>query len=125
MNTMVRKSLLLASAGFAVMVSGAAQAQEAADDQASSASRAAAETGDIIVTARRVGESLQEVPLAVTALTSKDLQTKAVLDVNDLQKVVPGLNTLQQATGAAGLFFNLRGLIQTDTAAYQPGSVGI
>lgn len=125
MNTTIRKSLLLASAGFAITVSGAVQAQGAGDGQRVSPSSAVTETGDIIVTARRVGESVQKVPLAVTALTTKDLQAKAVLDVNDLQKVVPSLNTLQQATGAAGLFFNLRGLIQTDTAAFQPGSVGI
>jgi len=134
MNTFSRQLRLLTSAGIALSIAQAAHAQSGpAVDQpdtptASPAGQAAndsAQSGDIIVTARRVGESLQKVPLAVTALTNKDLQTKAVLDVNDLQKVVPSLNTLQQATGAAGLFFNLRGLIQTDTAAFQPGSVGI
>jgi len=117
-----RFAVVLLAACSALATSHAAMAQGApAADQL----QASGDSGDIIVTARRVGESLQKVPLAVTALTSKDLQTKAVLDVNDLQKVVPSLNTLQQATGAAGLFFNLRGLIQTDTAAFQPGSVGI
>ena len=122
MKLILRKHLLLASVGFTTIISGAVHAQESADP---SKRLTPEQTGDIIVTARRVGESVQKVPLAVTALTSKDLQTKAVLDVNDLQKVVPSLTTLQQATGAAGLFFNLRGLIQTDTAAFQPGSVGI
>ena len=124
MSTIIRKSLLLASAGFAIMVSGTAQAQEASDDQGASASRAAS-TGEIIVTARRVGERLQDVPVAISALSAQDLQTKGVQEVNDLGKIVPSLYTLQQATGAAGLFFNLRGLIQTDTAAFQPGSVGV
>jgi|GEM_PF-2927150 len=117
-----RFAVVLLAACSALATSHAAMAQGApAADQL----QASGDSGDIIVTARRVGESLQKVPLAVTALTSKDLQTKAILDVNDLQKVVPSLNTLQQATGAAGLFFNMRGLIQTDTAAFQPGSVGI
>lgn len=134
MNTFSRQLRLLTSAGIALSIAQVAHAQsEPAVDRsdtpaaspAGQAGEDSAQTGDIIVTARRVGESLQKVPLAVTALTNKDLQSKAVLDVNDLQTVVPSLNTLQQATGAAGLFFNLRGLIQTDTAAFQPGSVGI
>ncbi|MBO9711751.1 TonB-dependent receptor [Sphingomonas sp.] len=46
---------------------------------------------DIIVTARKRAETLQDVPLAVTALSDTDLQTRDIQDVNGLYGEVPGL----------------------------------
>lgn len=147
MTKISRQLLLTTSIGVALAVTTTAHAQaapaapdageqvapnalSAPDQQGPSAAvnrrreAETAQTGEIIVTARRVGERIQQAPLAISALNTRDMQTKAVQDVNDLGKVVPSLTTLQQATGAAGLFIQLRGLIQTDTAAFQAGSVG-
>ena len=46
---------------------------------------------DVIVTARRVEEPEQSVPVAVTALSQRDLAQQMVLDVQDLQTSTPGL----------------------------------
>ncbi|HEY6816278.1 MAG TPA: TonB-dependent receptor plug domain-containing protein, partial [Croceibacterium sp.] len=46
---------------------------------------------DIVVTARKRAETLQDVPMAVTAVTGADLEIRNVQDVNGLYAAVPGL----------------------------------
>lgn len=46
---------------------------------------------EIIVTAQRRDENLQNVPIAVTAISAEALETAGIKDVADLQHVVPGL----------------------------------
>ena len=48
--------------------------------------------GDIVVTAQRREESLQSVPIAVTAVTGDTLISRGVTDVSQLAKFVPGFN---------------------------------
>ena len=48
--------------------------------------------GDIVVTAQRREESLQRVPIAVTAVTGDTLISRGVTDVSQLAKFVPGFN---------------------------------
>lgn len=52
---------------------------------------------ELVVTARRREESIQKVPVAVTALGSETLNRNVLENAQDLRKVVPGL-----ITGAAG-----------------------
>lgn len=47
---------------------------------------------EVIVTARRQSESLQEVPLSVSVLDSDALREKNITNGNDLAQIVPGLN---------------------------------
>jgi len=65
-----------------------AQQAEPATDEPSQASR----LDDVVVTARRREENLQDVPLAVTALSEEVLQEKGVREANDLGQVAPGLS---------------------------------
>jgi iron complex outermembrane receptor protein len=48
---------------------------------------------DIVVTARKRAETLQDVPMAVTALSGAELDLRRVEDVNGLYAEVPGLFT--------------------------------
>jgi iron complex outermembrane receptor protein len=48
---------------------------------------------DIIVTARRTAESVQKVPIAVTAYSGAKIGQLVVNDVQDLNKLTPGLQT--------------------------------
>jgi len=67
----------------------------------------AAESGqieNIIITARRVEESQQSVPITVTALSAQDLEQGAVLSVQDLQSVTPGLFVGYSSTGGEPTF---------------------
>ena len=47
--------------------------------------------GDIVVTAQRRSERLQDVPLSVTALTGDQVRAEDITDATRLEQVVPGL----------------------------------
>lgn len=75
-------------------VSSQAWAQAAAPDDQQSAAQAQTESGiaDIVVTATRREARLQDVPVAVSAVTSDSLTSSGVANVRDLTFAVPGLN---------------------------------
>lgn len=58
---------------------------------------ASASLSDIIVTAQRKAENLQNVPVAVTAFSADSLDEKRILSANDLGGLVPSLQTGSQA----------------------------
>src|SRR3546814_12114455 len=68
-----------------------------AQDQLSTVSPAAAQSstsglaGDIVVTARRREENLQDVPVAITAFSSAALERSTVQSLSDLHTITPGL----------------------------------
>ena len=65
--------------------------------------------GDIVVTARRVNENLEKVPVAVTALSAAALQQRNVAAVNDLQFSVPNLQIKPNQTYSSQPDFTIRG----------------
>ena len=46
---------------------------------------------DIVVTAERRTQSLQNVPISATVLTGEELQKKGVTNLNDIQQVAPSI----------------------------------
>jgi outer membrane receptor protein involved in Fe transport len=58
---------------------------------AGAASEAFAQLEEIIVTTRKRAESLQEVPIVVTAITAETLQRKGIADLADITKYSTGL----------------------------------
>jgi len=64
---------------------------------------------DIVVTARRREENLQDVPIAVTAYTAETLQTKAITDRTSLADNTPSLFTINGGYPREFAFFALRG----------------
>src|SRR5882757_4071495 len=63
---------------------------------------------EIVVTARRKEEKIQEVPVAVTALTGGDMREQRIFRQEDLQYTTPGLS-VNQVTVQNNLTYNLRG----------------
>ena len=53
---------------------------------------AATEIAEIVVTARRVSEKLQDVPLSIQALTGRDLAERGITSIADLSLYTPGLS---------------------------------
>jgi iron complex outermembrane receptor protein len=80
------------------------------------------ESQDIVVTARQREERLQDVPIAVTALTGAELKDRQVLSVKDIANYTPGLNINSDSVGRA--FVSIRGIGTTLIDTVQPG-VGI
>ena len=76
---------------------------------------------EVIVTAQRSEQSLQDVPIAVTALTGDDLDTKQVITFSDLQLNVPGLNYGQNNFGGSSI--SIRGIGNLSTGDSFDGSV--
>ncbi len=65
---------------------------------------------EVIVTAQKREQSLQDVPVAVTALTQDALEVNKIINVNDLSGMAPGL-TVRPAAGGTNLpAFNMRGI---------------
>lgn len=59
---------------------------------------------EIVVTARKVGETAQSLPITVAAFSGEELQTRGVLTAQDLQAVTPGLTVSNNATGGVPVF---------------------
>jgi iron complex outermembrane recepter protein len=56
---------------------------------------------EIVVTAQRRAESIQDVPLSITAQTADDLARSGITDIRDLGNVVPGLSFSTQGPFAS------------------------
>lgn len=67
---------------------------------------------DIVVTARRVNERLQNVPLSITVVDARQLTERNVRSAFDLPNVAPGLSVQASGSGTTAQF-SLRGQGQT------------
>ena len=103
-------------------------APDAADPQSSAAPAPAHAAGDtaqletISVTARRRSESIEKVPVAVSAFSEEDLKDLQATNIDGLQGAVPGLNIVQGrgSSSAANVF--IRGIGQPDALqTFDPG----
>lgn len=74
---------------------------------------------EVVITAERRQQRLQDVPISATVLTGEELVKKGVANINDLQDVAPGvaINTNNRST-----FVNIRGVgMSTQLPAGSPG----
>jgi len=113
------KVQLLAGAAVAMMTSWPAMAQT--DDAEAEQQRGLQE---IVVTAQRRAENLQDVPVAVTALSADDLATRGVDDALDLVRYVPNLIGNNNAGLGTANSYYLRGLGNTESIATFDPPVG-
>lgn len=75
------------------LVPGIASAQAAAEDDASVIAR------PIVVTARNKQESIQTVPMSITALSDEVMEKKSVQGMNDIARFTPGLSFENYSSG--------------------------
>ena len=54
---------------------------------------------EILVTARKVEESLQDVSLSISAFTAEDIATRSIEDLNDIALFTPGLTFEDYSNG--------------------------
>jgi iron complex outermembrane receptor protein len=80
---------------------------------------------DIVVTARKRAESLQKVPVAVTAVTAVQLAQNRVVSINDLGQLTPSLTFQQSSYSTFGTLIGIRGQKTGDTVLSQTPSIGI
>ncbi|MCB2083299.1 MAG: hypothetical protein KDD90_04515 [Sphingomonadaceae bacterium] len=89
MKTMLLRSTAIACAAGIASLSGTAFAQESAD----AANGPEVDDGIIIVTATRRAEDVQDIPLAVTAVSPTQLEKQGVVNVQNITQVSPSFST--------------------------------
>ena len=115
-------AIAVALAGSAFFAPGALaqQAQEPASD--ADASR---NLGTVVVTARKREETLQEVPVAVTAFTPETLDKLNIKDLGDLDSQVPNLTIYAARGSTSTVTAYIRGVGQADPLWGVDPGVGI
>ncbi|MFC3712912.1 TonB-dependent receptor [Sphingoaurantiacus capsulatus] len=77
---------------------------------------------EIIVTAQRRGESIQDIPIAITALSGDLVEERGYSNLADLDGVVPSLNI---STYSGNTRINIRGIGNTNTSQASDASVAL
>ena len=118
-------SLAIGLAMGAVFAVSASAQQANQDTSAGSTPTKVKQLDQIVVTARKRNETLQDVPIAVSAFTTADLRTQNVLNLGDLQGKVPSLQVYAARGSNTTLTAYIRGIGQADpTWGFDP-AVGI
>jgi iron complex outermembrane receptor protein len=114
----VRLSAVLAGSSLLVISSiTPVQAQTALASPQQRPAEASEVLEEIVVTARRVEERLQDVPQAVSAVTSAEVQKFNLLQLSDINKVVPGLQIEGNNISTRGITYNPNAATPAPTTA--------
>src|SRR5262245_18110258 len=117
-----RRTLVHLAACWALAIAASARAADAPDDASSEAST----VEEVVVTARYRSESLQETPLAITALSADSLESRGFSNLSQMNGVASNITLQQRGTiSSKALTAFIRGIGQSDfNFAFEPG-VGI
>jgi iron complex outermembrane receptor protein len=80
---------------------------------------------EIVVTARKRQESIQDVPVAVTALSPGQLERGSITSSLDLAKLAPNVQLHETAIGSESLSASIRGLSYDDIEKSIEPTVGV
>ena len=80
---------------------------------------------EIVVTARKRQESIQDVPVAVTAITPGQLERGSIRNVVDVAKLVPNVELHQTSQGSHSLSPSIRGLSYDDIEKSIESTIGV
>jgi iron complex outermembrane recepter protein len=128
MNTGISKGLAIAVvAGIsclgAVVRTVSAQEAQAQTSAPSAAAEAPNQIGEIIVTAQKRSESINDVPISITAVTGDALTERGISDPADLTNIVAGFNFAKSNYGTP--VYSLRGVGFYDTSLAASPAVSI
>ena len=124
-NHMCTRAILLAGCAGIAAVAAPAAAQDVASSGADAEVTDDTSGNNIIVTARRREERLQDVPLSITALTGEQLEQQGVLELTQVAQTVPNI-TLEVSRGTnTTLTAFIRGVGQQDPVAGFEAGVGL
>jgi len=121
------RALLMGGAAAAALLmpmAAHAQAQEEAQPAAASPTDTIADGNEIVVTATKREQTLQDVPVAVSVTTAETIERAQIRDIRDLATVVPSLR-VNQLQSSANTNFYIRGFGNgANNAGIEP-SVGL
>ena len=79
----------------------------------------------IIVTATRRASDIQDIPVAVTAITPVQLERQGIVNIADLSSVTPGFNLQSSQTETQGTSMRIRGVGTTGNNIGLESAVGV
>lgn len=91
----------------ALLIATPALAQEQAE---SAAAEEAGQPGDIVITARRVNETLSEVPASITAFDAETIRAANIQTASDFAQLTPGVTIVSSTAEAGDTQINIRGI---------------
>jgi len=80
---------------------------------------------EIVVTARKRSEDIQQTPIAITAFTRDDLENHGIVAIQNLAAQTPSLSFQSSPYDSVGSFIGMRGQQATDIVITQTPPVGI
>jgi outer membrane receptor protein involved in Fe transport len=105
---------MLASASLFALCSGAVQAQEAAANPSVASGQTGSGDEEIIVTAQKREQAIDDVAMSIDALTAHQMQNQGVLRVENLDRAVAGFTYAESRVGTP--IYTLRGVGFNDIA---------
>jgi iron complex outermembrane receptor protein len=92
---------------------------------AAPAARAALAIEEVVVTARKREEAIQDVPVAITAVTSETLERSLAANFEEATRLTPGFTVPQSNSSPLALALSMRGSVQTSVLVTMDPSVGV
>jgi iron complex outermembrane receptor protein len=117
-------ALAILSLGMWLSPAAPACAQQTGQD-ASQQGASQDEGNEIVVTATRREQALQDVPIAVSAYSSEDLARLNVTSTNDIQRIAPSLVISTSNSETGGSTLRIRGVGTTGNNPGLEGAVGV
>ena len=115
-------TLLSGAAGLSL--AGPVFAQTTAPAPVAAEEESATGLSEIIVTARKVAENLQDVPVAVTVLSGDDLRQRNIQKFENIAMFTPGMAMRQAQSTPSAVTISIRGQTQSDVLVTLDPSVG-
>src|SRR5687768_2664385 len=108
--------LLLSAAACALFAAGPALAQDAEEG---------AGIGDIIVTAQKRAENVQDVPIAISAVSSEFLEARGITSIDSLGSIAPNVKIERAPSNKTITQISIRGSVTINPAVTWEPAVGL
>jgi iron complex outermembrane recepter protein len=122
MRVFAKVSLCASVCGFSLVMATSANAESAAGNSSTNADSANG-IAEIVVTANKREQKLNDVGLSVAVLGAQSLQQQQVSSLQDIAKAVPGLSYTQGITGSPVYTLRGVGFYESSLAAFPSVSV--
>ncbi len=114
MRRILSRPVLCRSSFVALAAAGVSLSQQAPAQSVAPATAApTGDTGDIVVTAQRREQSIQDVGIAISAFSGETLRNMGIQSSTDIARLTPGVS-ISASAGGQDSQFSIRGVTQND-----------
>jgi len=119
------RSAILSGASLIALPCGAAWAQDAVSADQAASSTVPDAYGDIVVTAQRREQSLQDVPVAISAVNERFLQQRNITSIEQLGNIAPNVKIERGASNSTVAQITIRGATTINPSLTWEPTVGL